>query len=992
MLRFGSIRILAGWLAFAAAIQAQQYDFRAYRQAEGLENLAVNALTTDRSGFLWVATENGVYRFLGARFEQYGQEQGIAERDVQDIYADPGGIIWAGTDANLYRWDGHRFVAVGKNPIQVSGAQHLAAEDARHLLVVDQRRLYRLEHDAEGRMLSYAPVFSGETLASIPALSQLSSVSVPGGQTIWMGCGKELCSWAHGVNGREGAVAQWGTDKGVPENVWRCVVLDHAGAYWAAGQLHPIVVLTRGATRFVDRSVPGPDPDIVYQHTALVEDREGRVTASTAEGFARWEGLKWRQIGSDNGLHTGHITSMAFDAAGDLWLGGFGHGLYHWIGGEDWEGWTDLGGLPSANILSAFPIREDRVLVGTEKGPAWVDPRSGSAGPLFSGHKWTYGQVSGIGANRDGSVWAGTFSGAILRIDPKTGRVDETAKLPVLIVGAVEDPAGRIFFSTAGGIYMREAGAMNAPPHRIPAADALVGESTRVDASCAAPNGAVWFLANGKLFREQDSRWTAPPIDGLPKLGGPLLDLACGADGALWATGQLTGTWRLTPSGSGITAWQLLLPAEFQALAPLSVLTDRRGWVWLGTDWGLVVWNGREWRHLTQESGLIWNDMNKGILTNGLDGTVWVETSGGLAQLVHPERIFDPQPLAVSITGMERGDQVYPAAQQITLPWASLPLRFQISSPAMRDRGDLAFVYRMEGLQPDWTESRDGVAVFSALPPGKYTFMAMARNLGLNASSATVKVQVQILPPWWRSDWFYGLCGLALLALLAAADRLRARNMRQRSRELETLVGERTRELEESREQLSLQATHDGLTGMLNRVAILRALATEMERTRREGKALVVALADLDHFKNVNDERGHQAGDEALCCFAAAVRAAIRSYDNAGRYGGEEFLMILTIVPPDAAELRLARLHASVSELEVRVQDDAFTINCSIGATVFNPSSGSPSPESLLATADQALYSAKAEGRNRVVFRPSSGLNPVRGDQAATSAKAPSAD
>jgi diguanylate cyclase (GGDEF)-like protein len=967
MSRLGSIRVLACWLMCAAILQAQQYVFRAYRQAEGLKNLAVNALTADSSSFLWAATENGVYRFLGSSFEQYGQEQGIAERNIEDIYADPNGIIWAGTDENLYRWDGQRFLPVGKNPIHIQGAQHLASEDASHLLVVDQHRLFRLEHDAQGRTLSYTPVFSAQTLASIPDLGNLSSVNVVDGQAVWLGCGKKLCSW---LRGREDAVTQWGAKQGVPETIWHAAVMDHTGVLWAAGQQHNVVALPIGTTRFVDRSFPGPDPNSVYQHTAIIVDKDGRVIVSTEVGIALWEGTGWGLIGPANGLRTGHITSMAYSAAGALWLGSFGHGIHHWAGRGLWEAWNELGGLPSANILSVFPLREDRVLTGTEKGPAWVNPRNGSAGSLISGHKWTYGQVSAIGTNRDGSVWAGTFSGTILRIDSKTGRVNETAKLPVLIVGAIEDPAGRVFFSTAGGIYLREAGAENAPPQRIHAVDALLGDSTRIDASCVAPGGAVWFLGKGKLIREQDNRWTAPPIDGLPELRGPLLDLACGADGSMWATGLQTGTWRLTPSGSRVNAWQLAIPQEFQKLAPLAILADRRGWVWLGTDLGLVVWNGREWRHLTQESGLIWNDINKSTLTNGPDGSLWVETSGGLAHLVHPERVFDPRVLAISISGIVRGGQVYPAAQEITLPWASLPLRIHISSPATANRSDLIFKYRMEGLQPDWIETQDGMAVFSALPPGKYTFMAMASNSGLHAFSPTVKMDIRILSPWWRSYWFYTLCGLTFLLLLIAAVHLYARQLRANSRQLEKLVSERTRELEASREQLRIQATHDGLTGMLNRTAILRTMTAEMDRARRESRTVIVALVDLDHFKRVNDTHGHLTGDVALRWFAAAVGAAIRPYDHAGRYGGEEFLLVLTELPRDAIDQRLASLHAAISNLKICEHGVRFTLNCSIGATVFDPSDQAGSVESLLAIADRSLYAAKAQGRNRVVFSP----------------------
>ena len=176
MLCLRSIRVLGCLLGFCFALPAQQYVFRAYRQAEGLKNLSVNGLARDRDGFLWAATENGVYRFLGSRFEQFGREQGITELDVREIVADPTGTVWAGTAENLYRWDGQRFVPAGRQPIHLLGSHRIAVEDGRHLLVVDEHQLYRLEHDAQGRMISYLPVFSGRLRTQIQDLEQVSSV------------------------------------------------------------------------------------------------------------------------------------------------------------------------------------------------------------------------------------------------------------------------------------------------------------------------------------------------------------------------------------------------------------------------------------------------------------------------------------------------------------------------------------------------------------------------------------------------------------------------------------------------------------------------------------------------------------------------------------------------------------------------------------------------------------------------------------------------
>jgi hypothetical protein len=234
---------LACWLALSAALQAQQYVFRAYRQAEGLKNLAVNALTTDRSGFLWVATENGVYRFLGSSFEQYGKEQGIAERDVEDIYADPTGIVWAGTDENLYRWDGQRFLAAGKNPIQIPWRAAFG-----------RRRCAPPAGGGQGPALPPGARCRGKDALLRPGFFWRDARIHTGPEPTFQ---RERCGRPDRLDGLrqeamflrweiQSAVTQWGTDKGVPESIWHAVVLDHEGGLWVAGQQHHVVLLPRG--------------------------------------------------------------------------------------------------------------------------------------------------------------------------------------------------------------------------------------------------------------------------------------------------------------------------------------------------------------------------------------------------------------------------------------------------------------------------------------------------------------------------------------------------------------------------------------------------------------------------------------------------------------------------------------------------------------------------------------------------------------------------
>ncbi|AXC16184.1 GGDEF/response regulator receiver domain protein (plasmid) [Acidisarcina polymorpha] len=199
------------------------------------------------------------------------------------------------------------------------------------------------------------------------------------------------------------------------------------------------------------------------------------------------------------------------------------------------------------------------------------------------------------------------------------------------------------------------------------------------------------------------------------------------------------------------------------------------------------------------------------------------------------------------------------------------------------------------------------------------------------------------------------LAGVTLLAILWILM-LRVRVKRQ------------TRIIRESEERFRHLAQHDELTGMWNRSAILSALDRETDRCRRENRTMTIVLADIDHFKRVNDTYGHLAGDTALRRFATALSGCVRSYDHAGRYGGEEFLIVLTGILAGDLDERMAALHASISDLEVEDVEVTFRITCSIGG-VFIAAGDEIDQHSAMRMADQALYRAKNAGRHRVVYQ-----------------------
>ncbi len=986
MVRSGAIRILAFWLGLSTAVQAQQYVFRAFRQAEGLKNLAVNDLAADRHGFLWVATQNGIYRFLGSGFERFGPEQGIAELNVRAVLVAPDDTVWAATLANLYHWDGHRFVAAGRDPIPLSSLKDIVVEDARHLLIVKGGRLHRLEHDDQNHTIGFAPVFTADQIATTPDLGQVSSVSVirdsAAGVQVWIGCGKSLCSWAEpaagsGVRPLAGKVVEWGEKQGLANVLWESVILDHAGTLWARGQ-DRVSVMPRQGGRFVDRSIPGTGGVSVGGDGPLIEDREGRVLGPLDDGIARWDGSQWRTIGKANGLPlTGNVVRMVLDAAGDPWIATRGDGLFDWAGYENWEGWNDTAALPSADVWT-IALSRDRVFLGTDKGPAWVDPRTGAAGPLTALRAWPFGPLFTLGTNPDGSLWGGTKSAAVLDIDPKTGKTKQTATLPALITRSMRDEAGQVFFTTNEGIYVREAGKARAVPQPEEAANALLGASRQVNAGCQSPDGTIWFMTKDRVLRLQDGHWTAPPIDGVHRPAGVLLDMACAADGSVWITGEQTGTWRITPGRDRLDSWPLWLPDEFRTLTPVAIAVDGRGWIWLGTDAGLLVWNGHGWRQLTQESGLIWNDVNQGAMTVAADGSLWIGTSGGIAHLLHPERAFDPVPLSVEVTSIGRGEESYPVAAGIELPWSELPLSFQLSSPAMRNRSQLVFEYRMDDSHSDWIESRDGVAVFSGLPPGKYTFTARARNLGLNSSSPAIRIAVRVLPPWWKTWWFTSLCGLACILVFVGGDRLRERHLLARSRELEYQVKKRTVELEDrvvevrvAEEQIKKLAFYDPLTYLPNRRLLAERLTQILDAGTQNKIMGALLFIDIDNFKALNDTLGHKTGDLLLQEVARRLSTSVRAGDTVARLGGDEFVVILGELSqdPETAAAKAKMVAEKLLDLlcqTYRVNGRECNSTSSIGITVIGEQRDSI--DDVLQRADIAMYQAKESGGQTMHF------------------------
>jgi two-component system, cell cycle response regulator len=182
-----------------------------------------------------------------------------------------------------------------------------------------------------------------------------------------------------------------------------------------------------------------------------------------------------------------------------------------------------------------------------------------------------------------------------------------------------------------------------------------------------------------------------------------------------------------------------------------------------------------------------------------------------------------------------------------------------------------------------------------------------------------------------------------------------------------TRIIELQSELLAAREALREQATKDFLTRIWNRSSILEILDRELARAEREQRPLGLVMADLDKFKYINDSHGHCAGDAVLREAVRRMQSSIRSYDAIGRYGGEEFLIVLPGCDESCTFGQAERLRRQLCNAPMMVSDVPLTLTGSFGATSIVPD-GKIQGDALIRTADEALYRAKGEGRDRVVY------------------------
>ena len=935
--------VAAALLLSSAPAPAQQFTFRHYQQLQGLGNLSVTCLLQDRAGFVWLCTENGLFRHDGVGFERFGEAAGIDAATVQAAVEDAAGALWVGTSRDLYRRDRYGFKAIrpdGRHVAIAPGVQIAALESGR-MLVVERGRLVELSASAPDGTWHSRPVFTRAQLDRTPALEHLSSVHADRFGRVWLGCGDAICRL------ERGAVDVFAVGAGVPADSWRSWLLDHAGRLWVRGVAH-VVVLGAGMARFEVRDPVHARLTADISNVPIVEDPQGRVLTATDGGLARWQPDGWQEFGARNGVAGTGIAALLVSRDGQVWLGSRGQGLMRWLGYGHFESWTMAQGLAANPVWAIVPGADRSVVVATRGGCSRLDPAASLAAPCRFGDL-PAGEIEAM-AQGFGVLWLGMSSGSLFRVAPGESHAAWVANVPSMRKLYV-DATGRLWIGSTSGVSVLELGAAHVEAMPLPAAAGAVTDVTQDE------HGTVWLATQGGLLRWSGRAWIAPAVDGEPARAG-FSAVAAAADGWLWAAGAAHGIVHLHIDGDRVTEARWVADPAVTHAAVSFISIDRRGWVWAGTDTGVVVSDGGVWRRFNTQDGLIWNDTRRNSVLTDADGSVWIGTSGGLTHIQSPEGLIQTTPIDLRITQAALGSVRYDA-EPLRHAWEpNIAFNLHLAQLSYGRVGQSYLRVRLRGLGDEWLFTRNHDFHYPDLPPGRYTFEAVAVDPDRQQTSGLTQLGFEILPPWWQTPAFARAVAAAVAVLLAFAWIWRVRRRRARERELD-------REREE-RAALVVRATRDGLTGLWNRSAILEILEREIDSAKRHRTPLAVAIIDVDHFKRINDSRGHLAGDEVLRTLGRKLMSRVRSSDSLGRYGGEEFLLVVPGAPEQSPFLPLERLQRAIAEVPIAFAGAAINVTASFGVAWLVVATDTA--ESLLSRADAALYSAKDAGRNRVEY------------------------
>jgi signal transduction histidine kinase/CheY-like chemotaxis protein/streptogramin lyase len=832
-------------------LPAQRYSFKQYGQDQGLTNLDVHGLIQDRTGFLWVATDGGLFRYDGHQFRAYTTAQGLPALQVYAVHQTADGVIWVATSEGLAWLHGDVFE---KPSMPLRGVISLASDTRGNLYA----------GTSHGLAVGIPGLGPGERrfeLRAADGRGRAYGVTVDASGVVWFGCGTGICTLESGsVKRLEGM--------GLPSERWEGLLFDSHGNLWVRS-IRSLLVLPRGGGRFLPRNQGLP---FATRSPNLMMDRAGVIYVPTWQGLAQYTAHGWTLIRRAHGLPISATDAFLEDREGSAWIALDGGGLVRWLGYKRWETYTESEGLDHDVVWG---------MTRDARGVLWAVTQAGVNRYVPETHRWASmtNPLLDITPNLavvpdpDGTLWIAQTPGGVVHLNPVTGRVERFGAKSGLadnwVTGMAMDPAGMLWVSTRTGMYhaVRSRASVGFQRVEMPEQDL----ARTITSIMADSRGRIWVATALGLCYLSDRRWRLlTSRDGL--LRDAVAYSAEAPDHSIWVTYRdLSTVSRLDFSGHDVTIRHMDPPAGGGHAKAYFLRFDRRGRLWLGTDRGLNRFDGTSWVHYDKPDGMPVGDCDHNAFFADDDGSIWVGTARGLAHLLHPEsgasKAVDAR---VVLTSLELGGIPAPS-EGVTVPYSRRRLDARYSALHFVSEESVLFRYRLLGLDEGWTETRQREIHYSGLPPGRYRLQIQAAVAPGRWSSAAAEMQFRVESPWWMR-WWARACGLLLLVgITRQVWRWRLHAILRRQLELERAVADRTQKLAlEHNLALQEKARAEGETAKVEKqkVEIERLLWESRQAERVKGEFVtnmshevrtplnaIIGMTDLVLQSSLNDDQ-----------------------------------------------------------------------------------------------------------------------------------------
>ena len=781
-----------GWtlLCLSLPLRAQRYSFQQFGFDDGLKNLAVEQILQDHEGFLWVGTQNGLFRFDGHRFTEFGPREGAPSGKLLSLHQSPDGTLWLSSASGVFRSEGNRFVAVDISPAKrPRGRQSLASDRHGRVFVATKDGLLVM------KKLPNSSTWRGNFVDMGGVDLRVMSTLVRHNGDVVFGCGASICMLDNG-RAREIHSSQ-------SRDAWTFLVEDLAGNLYARSQRH-IMVLKAGSKEFVElhgeRSLETP------LWPQMEVDLNGRLLVPVAGGLSIYDGKYWQFVTRKQGLLSPSVSAIYRDREGAIWMGMTGRGLARWIGYGEWETYTEAEGLEDETVFQVIPDKHGGLWVSTQDGLY----RGTSQKGIYSFQHVPGVERVDIGAlatETDGSVWAGIKGIGLVRVDAVTGRVVRVVvpqlaldkPMSAATVTRIDvDPDGRVWFSASPspGLFVGTNGNRSFVEADVPGGHKALGSAVK-----ALPNGDIWYGSDIGLFRRHDGKWRRySTADGLAD--DHVWAIAPGHSGDLWlAYAGPHGLTHAVPDGDKFKFTTITQSDGLPSNQVYFSRFDSRGRMWVGTDRGVGVLDANGWVPYRRGDGLAWDDCDTEAFAAEADGSVWIGTTGGLSHFHDSIAKANPGPPRVVLTSAALGDRVQDLSKSVEVPHWQNNLKVHFSVLAFARPSAQRFRYRMGGLSGDWQETPLRELLFPEMQPGHYRLEVQGYDGIKDWSNQTAVFAFTILPPWYANRTF-----LAIVVLLMGAGivwqirRAELKHQWEMDR-LENAVAERTSQLREEKDR-----------------------------------------------------------------------------------------------------------------------------------------------------------------------------------------------